>query len=689
MRHLKMWQKLALMGALFMVPFAGVTYKMTSSINALGLDTARLEVRGLEYVAPALTLVKDLQLHRGMSSAWSNGGATFRDLLVKTRADIERDLKALDVVDARLDPLLHTSERWAEVRAACASLMSAAPTLSDDDRFARHSSLIADVVALIAEVGQASRLTLDPDIEHKLLIDVLLFEGPGLTEALARARGFGIGVAASKATSDDQFERLNRESVLVEFLGARLDESMAKAVESNEGLRVQLEAGAAAATDAVLQATAEVGKLARGGNATTVPAEYFATLTRGIDSIVALSAQITTALDRGLSVRIAALRRDVLQTLGWAALGLGIVCLIGLWIMRDITVTLAHVVEVANRIAIGDLTMPPAETRRDEIGVLANAFGRMVAALHDTVGVAERIASGDLAVTVTHRSNRDALGHALTNMVGRLSTLMGEIQRSGIQVNTSVNQIAATTMEIRATSTEISATSKELVRTMSEVSGVAEQSASLAGSGQAGLVRMEATMRRVMEAAGSINAKLAVLSEKAGGITQVVTTISKVADQTNLLSLNAAIEAEKAGEYGRGFAVVATEIRRLADQTAVATYDIEQTVKEIQSAVVAGVMGMDKFSEEVRRGVQEVEKVGDQLSQIILHVQALPPRFEAVNEGMQAQATGAEQISQALSLLGETVHETVASLRQSHNVIDGLNPAAGPGSGAPRLPAAA
>ena len=69
-------------------------------------------------------------------------------------------------------------------------------------------------------------------------------------------------------------------------------------------------------------------------------------------------------------------------------------------------------------------------------------------------------------------------------------------------------------------------------------------------------------MRNVVDAAGSVNAKLAILNEKAGNITQVVTTITKVADQTNLLSLNAAIEAEKAGEYGRGFVVVATEIRR-------------------------------------------------------------------------------------------------------------------------------
>ena len=208
---------------------------------------------------------------------------------------------------------------------------------------------------------------------------------------------------------------------------------------------------------------------------------------------------------------------------------------------------------------------------------------------------------------------------------------------------------------------------------MHEVARVADESAMLAAQGQVGLTHMEETMRRVIDAAGSINARLVVLSEKAGNISQVVTTITKVADQTNLLSLNAAIEAEKAGEYGRGFAVVATEIRRLADQTAVATYDIEQMVKEIQSAVAAGVMGMDKFSEEVRRGMQDVQQVGGQLSQVIQQVQALAPRVESVNEGMQAQASGAEQITQALTQLSEAAQQTVDSLRQSGLAIDELN----------------
>jgi methyl-accepting chemotaxis protein WspA len=294
---------------------------------------------------------------------------------------------------------------------------------------------------------------------------------------------------------------------------------------------------------------------------------------------------------------------------------------------------------------------------------------------------------GDFTQRITRRDEFGALGQAFNGMADDLASLFGEVQKSGIRVTTSVteiaatakeqqataNEIAATTTEIGATSREISATSRELVKTMRDVSSVGEQAAAFAGDGQSGLARMQETMQRVVDAAGSINAKLGVLNEKAGNINQMVITITKVADQTNLLSLNAAIEAEKAGEYGRGFAVVASEIRRLADQTAVATYDIEQMVKEIHSAVSAGVMGMDKFSDEVRRGMSEIQQVSGQLTQVIQQVQALAPRFEAVNEGMQAQATGAEQISEALAQLGEAARQTVESQAQSSRAIADLN----------------
>nr|WP_288257530.1 methyl-accepting chemotaxis protein [uncultured Pseudomonas sp.] len=305
------------------------------------------------------------------------------------------------------------------------------------------------------------------------------------------------------------------------------------------------------------------------------------------------------------------------------------------------------------------------------------------------VSTLKSLESGDLSVKLDlHRRDEfNAIELGFNSMVGELKNLVGNAQRSAVQMTTSVTEIAATsrqqqatatetaatTTEIGATSREIAATSRDLVRTMGEVSDNAEQTSILAGTGQLGLARMEEIMHQVMGAADVVNGKLSILNEKAGNITQVVTTIVKVADQTNLLSLNAAIEAEKAGEYGKGFAVVAVEVRRLADQTAVATYDIEQMVREIQSAVSAGVMGMDKFSEEVRRGIGEMAQMGDQLSQIIQQVQALAPRIQMVNEGMQAQSTGAEQINQALVQLGEASSQTVDSLRQAGAAIDELN----------------
>ena len=330
---------------------------------------------------------------------------------------------------------------------------------------------------------------------------------------------------------------------------------------------------------------------------------------------------------------------------------------------------------------------------------LQPAFKKFLEAVNDDVAY-----NKNLAETSVKKLNSAAVEAKIVLIVGIISSLIcavlicyfvvravnwliAQVRRSALQVASSVTEIAATakehqatssetasaTSEIGATSREIAATSKLLLKTINDVTEGAEQTANLAGTGQNGLARMEATMRQVMEAGGAVNAKLGVLNEKASNINQVVTTITKVADQTNLLSLNAAIEAEKAGEHGRGFAVVATEIRRLADQTAIASYDIEQLVKEMQSAVSAGVMGMDKFSEEVRRGVQEVGQVSEQLAKIIGQVQALTPQFETVNEGMQSQSTGAQQISEALAQLTESAQQTVDSLHQSSIVMDQLN----------------
>lgn len=306
------------------------------------------------------------------------------------------------------------------------------------------------------------------------------------------------------------------------------------------------------------------------------------------------------------------------------------------------------------------------------------------------VNLAELISSGDLTAAVEVTEEGTEIGRlqaAFRLMTQRLNALISKLQQSGIQITSSTTQIAASGRHLEATMTEqvasnrevvatakqIAATAKELVHTMSDVTNMAEVTTGETIEGQKSLERMENTMRDMTESTHSISSKLGVISEKANSITHIVTTITKVADQTNLLSLNAAIEAEKAGEYGLGFAVVAREIRRLADQTAIATLDIEQTVKEMQAAVSTGVMEMDKFTQEVGRGVQDIRTISIQFNRIIEQVQNLTPRFESVNQGMEAQSEGAQQISEAMTQLSDAAAQTAETLSEINGAINHLN----------------
>ena len=326
--------------------------------------------------------------------------------------------------------------------------------------------------------------------------------------------------------------------------------------------------------------------------------------------------------------------------------------------------------------------------------VVARAVARSISRpIREAASVAQRVASGDLTarVEVAASGETGQLLKAVEAMTGDLRSLIGRIKQSSVALMSTATEIAATarqqgeavndygasTSEAAAAVKEISATALELLKTMNEVNEVANHTASMAGEGQGSLVEMGRSMKQLAEATTSIGSKLSVISERAAHINLAVTTITKVADQTNLLSINAAIEAEKAGEYGLGFLVVAREIRRLADQTAVATLDIERMVKEMQYSVSAGVMEMDKFSDQVRRGVDEVASIGGQLGSIIEAVQGLTGRFDQVNEGMRVQSQGAEQIREAVIRLSEGAHQTSISLREFNKATDHLREAVG------------
>jgi methyl-accepting chemotaxis protein WspA len=404
------------------------------------------------------------------------------------------------------------------------------------------------------------------------------------------------------------------------------------------------------------------------------------------------------------------------ETMRMLLTGGGAVCvalsLVVAWMLaRALLSPLNNLTHAVNRIASGDQSARAEVLSADELGEVSTEFNRMAQAIQDNqareladtnalrakvdslLGVVSKAASGDLTgkIDVTGDDAIGRLAAGLERMFDNLRALLNNVQKAGIQVTTSATEIAAsakqqeatgieqaqTSVEILSTTKEISANTSQLLKTMEEATSVADYTTSATADAQNNLRRMDSTMQHMVSATDSINAKLAALSEKASNINSVLITITKVADQTNILSLNAAIEAEKAGEAGRGFSVVATEIRRLADQTSVSTWDIEQMLKEMQSAVSASVMGMDKFSEEIRRSVGEVRQVTDQLSGVMDQVQKLAPQFDVVLQGMQSQAVGAEQITATMMQLNDATQQTVESLKATSEAVHQLQYAAG------------
>ncbi len=270
-------------------------------------------------------------------------------------------------------------------------------------------------------------------------------------------------------------------------------------------------------------------------------------------------------------------------------------------------------------------------------------------------------------------SNIDSLLTQVTKSSAQVTASATQIGGSARQLEATVAEQASSTNEVAAMSKEISKTSNSLSKTMETVTDMAVTASDEAKAGNDKLSSIQKTMETLLSASDEIAEKLQIIRQKTDNINHVITTVTKVANQTNLLSLNAAIEAEKAGEYGIGFSVVAREIRRLADQTAVATLDIEDLITDMKTAVNDGAGSVEKFSSQVKSDSQNINLISENLSGIIEKTSDLRPEFEEVYEGMQLQNQNSDQINETMDQLNEVATHTRDSAIEFKKATDVLN----------------
>ena len=391
---------------------------------------------------------------------------------------------------------------------------------------------------------------------------------------------------------------------------------------------------------------------------------------------------------------------------------------VAFWLSRDITGPAKQATVAADSIARGNInvSMTVKPKSKDEMADLANSFKEMAGYLKEMVTASEAVANGDLTVSVTPRGADDALGNALSRMIGNLRTLVGGVQsnassiagaatqlrESSDQMASATGQIATAINEVTRSAVSLSGLSQDSAREIERVAAGSEELAATASSsaenaaqskvdatqmgeritlvanaseqvalaadesrasaleGQRAVGNAVASMAKIATAVERASKTVDQLGEYGQQIGDIVKTIDEIASQTNLLALNAAIEAARAGEQGRGFAVVAENVRSLAERSSSSTKEIAAIVAKVQQGTRDAVEAMAVGVKDVEVGREITTQAGTALESIISSVQASAEQMKKIAVDVQALSAGAARIVTSAEMISQQAEQSAA-----------------------------
>ena len=296
------------------------------------------------------------------------------------------------------------------------------------------------------------------------------------------------------------------------------------------------------------------------------------------------------------------------------------------------------------------------------LSTLALAFGvvcawlltmGIVRPLRTAVDIARKVADGDLTAQID-ASAKDETGQlllALKDMNTSLLNIVGEVRSGTDSIATSSTQIAAGNQDLSSRTEEQAGSLEETASSMEELTSTVKQNADnarqanqLAASAAQEAVKGGAVGAQVVGTMQSINTS----SNK---IVDIIAVIDGIAFQTNILALNAAVEAARAGEQGRGFAVVASEVRNLAQRSASAA-------KEIKTLIGASV-------EQVNAGSMLVAQAGSTMNDIVDSVQRVSDIITEITAASSEQSVGIDEINRAIGQMDAVTQQNAALVEES------------------------
>ena len=324
---------------------------------------------------------------------------------------------------------------------------------------------------------------------------------------------------------------------------------------------------------------------------------------------------------------------------------------LGIFISIIISRPINQLTEIAEKLALGDVSIRVEAKTSDEIGMLMISFGKMIANIREQVEVVERMASGDLTAQIEVKSQQDLLGKKLNEMLKMNNEILNNINSAAEQVASGAKQVSDSSIALSQGATEQASSIEELTASIEEISTQTRQNAeyanqanSLAETARTNAVQGNSQMGEMLKAMTEIN-------ESSASISKIIKVIDEIAFQTNILALNAAVEAARAGQHGKGFAVVAEEVRNLAARSANAA---KETTDMIEGSI-----------KKVEGGTRIANETADALSKIVDGVAKVANLVSDIASASNEQATAITQVDQGIMQVSQVIQTNSATSQES------------------------